>query len=248
MPDGSARRGLMLGIDTSTDVRVGVARDGRVLSRAAVTDPRQHAEQLMPLIAGAAAEAGVELTQLDLIIVGLGPGPFTGLRVGIVTARVLASALAVRLHGVCSLDVVAAQWCGSDQPPAEDFVVASDARRQELYWARYSAAGVRLDGPHVSRPTELPDVPIAGPGSCLYPEDHRPPSAASPKTLDAGLLAALGLMLPAAGTEPLYLRRPDVAEPAKPKSTLLRPRPVKREPVPPSRHLQRPLPSAGNYQ
>lgn len=225
-PEG---QGLVLGIDTSTDVRVGVALDGRVLARATVTESRQHAEQLMPRIVAAVGEASVELAQLNLVAVGLGPGPFTGLRVGIATAQVLAYALGVGLHGVCSLDVVAAQWCDADQPPTEEFVIASDARRQELYWARYSATGVRLDGPHVSRPTELPDLPIAGPGAGLCPDSHRQPSAASPKSLDAGRLAALGLLLPDVGKEPLYLRRPDAAAPTRPKSTLPRatlPRPT----------------------
>lgn len=213
---------LVLAVDTSVDVRVGVARDGTVLARRHVADTRQHVEQLMPLIAAALAEAGVAPSELELICVGLGPGPFTGLRVGIVAAQVLASVRRVPLHGVCSLDVLAAA-----AELTGDFVVASDARRKELYWARYrrqaGELAVRLDGPHVSAPETLPELPVIGPGVAAYAErlgDR--PCPDGPSAVDAGLLAAHNLMLPAAGIEPLYLRRPDAAVPSRRKSTLVR--------------------------
>lgn len=207
---------LVLGIDTSTDVRVGLARDGEILGRRGVADTRQHVEQLIPLVQDLLADGGVRIADLDLICVGLGPGPFTGLRVGIVAAQTLASALRIPLHGVCSLDIVAAGVSGLDE-----FIVASDARRKELYWARY-AAGSRIDGPHVNAPEDLPQLPVIGPGVQAYTErlgDRPRPDG--PATIDAGLLAALGAELPDAGTEPLYLRRPDAAEPTRRKSTLV---------------------------
>jgi tRNA threonylcarbamoyl adenosine modification protein YeaZ len=211
---------LVLALDTSVDVRVGVARDGAVLARRHVADTRQHVEQLMPLVADALAEASVAPNELDLICVGLGPGPFTGLRVGIVAAQVLASVHRVPLHGVCSLDVIAA---AADQ--AGEFVVASDARRKELYWARYNGdgEGSRLDGPHVSAPEDLPQLPVLGPGTAAYADrlgDR--PRPEGPDVVDAGLLAARHFAFPSAGVEPLYLRRPDAAVATKRKSTLVR--------------------------
>ncbi|MDO5683469.1 MAG: tRNA (adenosine(37)-N6)-threonylcarbamoyltransferase complex dimerization subunit type 1 TsaB [Propionibacteriaceae bacterium] len=213
---------LVLAVDTSADVRVGVARDGEVLARRHVADTRAHLESLVPLIREALADAGVGVPDLDLITVGLGPGPFTGLRVGIAAAQMLAAVRDLPLHGVCSLDVVAAAAGREDE-----YVVASDARRKELYWARYRGAE-RLDGPHVSAPEELPGLPVIGPGVGAYADrlgDRPRPDG--PTEIDAGLMAALGTALPSAGAQPLYLRRPDAAEPTKRKSTLVR-RPVRR--------------------
>jgi len=149
-------------------------------------------------------------------VVGLGPGPFTGLRVGIATARVLASVVGVPLRGVCSLDVLAAQYA-AHQPPGS-FVVATDARRKEVYWARYDAAGVRLEGPEVSSPDGVPPLPTVGPGAQLYSD--RLDAVLGPRVLDPGVLAARGWQLADAGTEPLYLRRPDAALPTRRKSVL----------------------------
>lgn len=212
---------LILALDTSVDVRVGVARNGVVLARRHVADTRQHVEQLMPLVSEALAEAGTGPSELDLVCVGLGPGPFTGLRVGVVAAQVLASVHRLPLHGVCSLDVVAA---AADRPG--EFVAASDARRKELYWARYRGEGdlpIRLDGPHVSAPEALPNLPVLGPGTLAYRDRlGERPLPDGPSVVDAGLLAARGADLPSAGTEPLYLRRPDAAVATKRKSTLVR--------------------------
>lgn len=213
---------LVLGIDTSADVRVGLARDGEVLVRRHVADTRQHLEQLIPLVRDALAEAGASVRDLELICVGLGPGPFTGLRVGIAAAQTLASVGRIPLHGVCSLDVVAASADRSDE-----FVVAADARRKELYWARY-ADGVRSGGPHVTPPEELPEVPVIGPGVTAYADRlGERPQPEGPEFVDAGLLAALGRALPSAGEQPLYLRRPDAAVPTRRKSALVR-KPVRR--------------------
>src|SRR5689334_24959835 len=111
----------------------------------------RHGEMLAPGIADVLAQAGATSRDVTAVAVGVGPGPFTGLRVGLVTARTLALALGIPVHGVCSLDVLAAQAVGEgavDRP----FLVATDARRKEVYWAAYDERGVRLGDPEVSRP------------------------------------------------------------------------------------------------
>lgn len=207
---------LVLGIDTSTVVSVGLARGAEVLGSVTVDDRLAHAEQLTPLIRQLLASAGEPLAAVAQIVVGLGPGPFTGLRVGIATARVLASVRAVPLRGVCSLDVLAAQY--ADELPGGDFLVATDARRREVYWARYDRAGSRHSGPAVAAPAELDQLPTVGPGADLYPDQLT--GVPGPRALDAGVLAARGLVLADAGDEPLYLRRPDAAVPGRAKSVL----------------------------
>lgn len=206
----------VLGIDTASLVSVGVASGNEVLARSVVADPRAHVEQLTPLIARVCAEAGVRIADLDRIIVGLGPGPFTGLRVGIVTARMLAAVTGAELRGVCSLDVIAA-----DHRSDVDFVVAADARRREVYWAAYDKDSRRIDGPNVSAPADVPARPVVGPAVALYPDDLQ--AVEGPRTLDPGTLASRGWELPDAGTQPLYLRRPDAAESIRRKSVLTRP-------------------------
>jgi tRNA threonylcarbamoyl adenosine modification protein YeaZ len=214
---------VVLGIDTATDVRAGLARDGEVLASAAVHDRRAHAEQLMPLVRGLLAEAGVTMAELTGIVVGVGPGPFTGLRVGVATALTLGEALGVGVRGVCSLDAVAAAWVLEGAP--DDFAVVADARRKEVYWARYDGSAARIDGPFVTFPDQVPDVPLAGPGAYLT---GRQPSG--PAELDAGLMAARLDHVADAGLEPLYLRRPDAEVPRTVKSTLLQARIAMMEP------------------
>nr|MBA3528783.1 tRNA (adenosine(37)-N6)-threonylcarbamoyltransferase complex dimerization subunit type 1 TsaB [Propionibacteriaceae bacterium] len=199
-------------------VSVGLARDGEVLATGTVHDRMAHVEQLIPLVRRVLGEAGVGLADLSHLIVGLGPGPFTGLRVGIASARILASVTNIALRGICSLDVLAAQYA-SEAPP-EEFVVATDARRKEVYWALYRADGVRLHGPRVAAPEEVPALATIGPGADLYPD--RLTAVLGPRVLDPGVLASVGLDLADAGTEPLYLRRPDAAESTRRKSVLAR--------------------------
>ena len=91
-----------------------------------------HGERLAPSIAEALAQAGASVRDVTDVAVGVGPGPFTGLRVGVVTALTLGATGGIRAHGVCSLDVLAAE-VASDGP----FIVATDARRKEVYWALY---------------------------------------------------------------------------------------------------------------
>lgn len=207
-----------LGVDTSTDICVGLASDGVVVASERIDDRRGHAEKLMPLVQQTCQAAGITVSQVTEVAVGMGPGPFTGLRVGIVTGHTIASLAHSPLHGVCSLDVVARQWLQQPDRPQGEFLIASDARRKELYWARYGADGRRIGEPEVSSPDDVPRLPTVGPGADLYAD--RVDAVPGPRTLDAGLLAAHGLDLPSAGTEPLYLRRPDAAEPARRKSVL----------------------------
>jgi len=222
MPEATARtvvpRTVVLGVDTATVVCVGLAIDGTAVATAQVDDRMAHVEQLTPLIRRVCAEAGVSPTGLTDVVVGLGPGPYTGLRVGIVTARVLAEIAGARLHGICSLDVIAAQYATA--VPGGEFVVATDARRKEVYWARYAGDGTRLQGPAVNAADEVPRLPAVGPGTVLYPD--RLEVVDGPATLDPAILAVVGPRLADAGAEPLYLRRPDATEPGRRKSVLIR--------------------------
>jgi tRNA threonylcarbamoyl adenosine modification protein YeaZ len=206
---------LVLALDTSTVVNVGLATRDRVLATATVADQMAHVEQLTPLVSECLDTAGVRVSDLGKLVVGLGPGPFTGLRVGVVTAQVLSYTLGLELRGVCSLDVLAAQFAGKSSAP---FIVATDARRREVYWARYSAASVRVGEPAVSRPSDLPRLPVIGPAADLYSDQLW--AVPGPRSLDPGVLATRGATLPDAGHEPLYLRHPDATELTRPKSVL----------------------------
>jgi tRNA threonylcarbamoyladenosine biosynthesis protein TsaB len=210
---------LLLGLDTATPaVTVALHDGGHPLAQLVTVDAHRHAELLAPAIAKVIADAGAERGDLTAIAVGVGPGPYTGLRVGIVTAKVLGAALGIPVYGVCSLDVIAA-----DVECDGSFLVATDARRRELYWAGYDGAA-RLSGPRVGPPADIPgrqQLPAAGEGPMLYPEllpNGRGPAFPAAATLcrvAVSELAAGGRgLLPA---EPLYLRRPDAREPGAPK-------------------------------
>jgi len=209
---------LVLGFDTATPTVSVALHDGeRVLSQACATDARRHSELLAPMIAKVMADAGASRADLTDIAVGVGPGPYTGLRVGVVTARVLGSVLDIPVHGVCSLDVIAyAVRAG------REFAAATDARRQEVYWARYDAAGRRTDGPHVGRAGSIEGaagLAVAGAGGLLYPEAFG--EVIGPAYPDAATLCGIVTGRPAGAAllppEPLYLRRPDAREPGPPK-------------------------------
>jgi tRNA threonylcarbamoyl adenosine modification protein YeaZ len=195
--------GLWLGIDTSTSVTAALARPGHVLASRAVTATNVHVEQLMPLVSEVMAASGHVLADLAGIVVGIGPGPFTGLRVGIVTAQTLAYVLDVPVRGVCSLDIVALTFAATH--PSRGFTVISDARRKELYWATYEPSGKRLDGPNVTLPCDVPTGLIVGPAADLYELAGERVVVA----LDPGAIAVAPTRLADLGTEPLYLRRPD---------------------------------------
>jgi tRNA threonylcarbamoyladenosine biosynthesis protein TsaB len=212
---------LVVGFDTATPaVSVAVHDGDRVLAEASAADGRRHGELLAPMIAKVLADAGASRTDLTAVAVGVGPGPYTGLRVGVVTARVLGAVLGIPVHGVCSLDVIAAAVAS---PPGREFAVATDARRKEVYWARYATGGGRLEGPLVGPAAAIPgaaELPVAGAGGQLYPEAFG--EVIEPAYPDAGTLCGLVAARIAAGqpvlpAEPLYLRRPDAREPGPPK-------------------------------
>jgi tRNA threonylcarbamoyl adenosine modification protein YeaZ len=214
---------LLLGLDTATPAMTVALHDGdRPLAQLVTVDAHRHAELLAPAVAQVIADAGVSQRDLTGVVAGVGPGPYTGLRVGLVTARVLANALGIPVYGLCSLDVIAADVAAASAGVSgEEFLVATDARRRELYWARYDGTGRRTAGPEVSRPADIPvgGLPAAGEGPLLYPEllpdglAPAYPAAATMCRIAAAALAAgdPGQLLLA--PEPLYLRRPDVREP-----------------------------------
>ena len=146
---------LVVGFDTATPAVSVALHDGdRVVAQAFAVDARRHSELLMPMIAKVMADAGASRADLGAVAVGVGPGPYTGLRVGVVTARVLGSVLDVPVYGLCSLDIIAASAAAAH--PGREFLVATDARRKEVYWARYDQAGRRVTGPGVGLASSIP--------------------------------------------------------------------------------------------
>jgi tRNA threonylcarbamoyl adenosine modification protein YeaZ len=212
---------MLLAFDTSTHAVTVAVHDGRsVRAESTVVDMLRHGELLAPGIDAALRDAGITSAGLTRLAVGVGPGPFTGLRVGVVTARTMAAVLGVPVVGVCSLDVLAAHAVQACTVEGE-FVVATDARRREVYWARYDDRGGRVDGPHVARPDQVGhSLPVVGWGATLYPDDLG--TAHAPENPSAAVLADLVVTdrVPLLDPEPLYLRRPDVAMPSKRKSVL----------------------------
>jgi tRNA threonylcarbamoyl adenosine modification protein YeaZ len=210
---------VLLAFDTATaQVSVAVHDGSDVLAEQVSQQAMKHGEHLAPLISAVLADAGAAMSDVTGIAVGVGPGPFTGLRVGLVTARTLGMALDLPVHGVCTLDVLAAEAVASGAVVG-DFLVATDARRKEVYVASYSAEGVRVSGPSVVRPAEAASSrPVVGEGALLYPADF--PHAVGPARPSAGWLARLVLSgtIEPLGPEPLYLRRPDAVAAAAPKS------------------------------
>jgi tRNA threonylcarbamoyladenosine biosynthesis protein TsaB len=199
---------LLLALDTATPAVTVALHDGdRVLAEHTRVDPMRHGEVLAPAVAQVLADAAADRRDLTAVAVGVGPGPFTGLRVGLVTARTLGAVLGVEVHGVCTLDVLAAGAEG-DGP----FVVATDARRKEVYWAAYDRRRTRVGGPHVSRPADVERTgPVVGRGAVLYPDvlgPAQPPEHPSAAVLAEAVVRGRVELLP---PDPLYLRRPDVA-------------------------------------
>ena len=212
---------LILAFDTATPAVTVALHDGtRVLAQESVVDSRRHGELLAPAITKALAAAQASMADVTTVAVGIGPGPYTGLRAGLVTARVFGSTLGIEVDGVCTLDIIAAQ--AQSVEGGREFLVATDARRREVYWARYAPDGARLEGPRVGLPAELPGgYPVAGEGPLLYAGlaasavlEPRYPAAAVLAQLSADRIAAGS---PPGDAEPLYLRRPDAREPGKPK-------------------------------
>ena len=251
---------LVLALDTSTpSVTAGVVRllrpheftaavhrapiaapkPSELLAEESVTDPYAHAERLMPLARAALAAAGQTVGDLDAVVVGLGPGPFTGLRVGIATAAALGDGLDIPVHGVPSHDGTARSLASllSTKPPGQ-LLVVTDARRREVYLSAYRPDGTRELGPLVVAPADVPTLLtehglaadfVTGSGAVLV-EAHRGPAFDPEPINNAGIAKSLGLVERAAialltgavpgPLTPLYLRRPDATEPGARKSVL----------------------------
>lgn len=235
----------VLALDTSSSVAVALTdAAGRTLAARSVPEQRHHAELLAPMIDAVLTEAGVDRTQVTAVVAGTGPAPYTGLRVGLVTARTLALALGVPVHGVSSLDALAAE--AADRlglTTGDEVLVATDARRREVYWARYrvtstspavggDGAGVAgalvelVAGPSVGSAASVAaagrasGAVVVGRGAQLYAAEL-PPAAGGPSDPDPAVLGRLALARLAAApagtvlpSEPLYLRRPDAVPPA----------------------------------
>jgi len=223
---------LLLAFDTATPAVTVALYDGtHVLAETTTVDARRHGELLASSIDAVLTEGGAGRLDISAVAAGTGPGPYTGLRAGLVTARVLGSALGVPVYGVCTLDVIAADAAAA--AGGREFIVATDARRREVYWARYDASGRRLDGPAVGIPAGVADVATArqtaqaapgvlaaGAGALLYPGVLGEPIG--PSYPAAGTLARLAARQltageAATGAEPIYLRRPDARVPGPPK-------------------------------
>ena len=240
---------LLLALDTSgATVTVALAQGAddaapvTVIAEQRVELASRHAERLAPMIAEGLTQADRAISDVSAVAVGVGPGPFTGLRVGLVTARVLGHVLSVPVLGVCSLDALAAELIETGAvEPGTTFVVATDARRREVYWAEYrSGSGVgagagtepeagvmpqRLSGPAVDRPADLLGrisdaagrMAVFGRGAQLYPELLGVPPEGADLDVAAGAVARCAAAMRARSEVlepvPMYLRRPDAVAP-----------------------------------
>ena len=205
---------IVLAIDTATPaVTAGIVEQGpsgvEVLAERVTVDPRAHAEQLTPNVLAALSDAGLAMADLVAVVIGCGPGPFTGLRVGMATAAAYGHALGIPVHGVCSLDAIGVDTTG-------EVLVVTDARRREVYWAQYRD-GVRIAGPAVNAPGDvLAGVPTnvaAIAGSEEHAALFELPRLAPVRPTSSGLVRVADWSAPPAPLIPLYLRRPD-AKPA----------------------------------
>ena len=206
---------MLLAFDTATPHVTVALHDGEsVVATYESTVAMRHGEMLAPGIQSVLSDAGVRAADLTAIAVGVGPGPYTGLRVGLVTARTLAFVREIPVHGVCSLDILAAEAVDAG---LEEFAVATDARRKEVYIASY-AGGRRVDGPAVVKPVDAStEGTVVGRGALLYPDAF--PNAAGPEHPSAAALCdvVVNQRFELLEPNPLYLRRPDAMEPGKPK-------------------------------
>lgn len=222
---------LLLTLDTSTPAvtaalsrLVGPAEVATLASRTEVATNR-HGELLAPMIESVLSEASAEPGDLTAIGVGLGPGPFTGLRVGIMTAAAMGDALGIPAYGACSLDVIA-----SVLPRGEhSYAVLTDARRRQVYWAAYDETGSRVVGPDIAAPSVLAGqltgrvTHLVGAGALAYREHFDGFTVIEqpvyPDAAAIGPLLAAKIWSGSAGDDltPLYLRRPDATPPGRPK-------------------------------
>ncbi len=204
---------VLLAIDTSAGTSVAVVdpASGRAVAERSTDDSRRHAEVIGPFLADVLAEAGITGTDVTGVVAGMGPGPFTGLRVGIAAARTFAAARSVPLLPLVSHDAIAA-----DQAQDGPFVVLTDARRREVYWSAYDQTGTRVAGPGLARPVDLDEAIRASRADAVdWPRE-------TVATVPAGRLGSLAADrltsgAPFADDTPLYLRDPDVTVPGAPK-------------------------------
>ena len=220
-----------IALDTQAATTVAIIDDGRVLGRAQNDSGRHHAESITPLVREALAAAGLPAqlahAGVDRVLVGTGPAPFTGLRAGLVSARVLASVAGVPAYGVSALDVIARQ--GLDRLPPDTRVYAiADARRRELYWGSYVAAGPddvtregRLEVGDVSAllgaMRTAPGLVVAGAPIPAHSADALAHVDLGPQvSLDPAVMSRIVATRLSRGeddrlrTDPLSLRRPDI--------------------------------------
>lgn len=220
-----------IALDTQAATAVAIIEDGRVIARAHNDSGRHHAESITPLVREVLQAAGLPAqladAGIDRVLVGTGPAPFTGLRAGLVSARVLARVAGVPAYGVSALDVIARQ--GLDLLPPDTRVYAiADARRRELYWGSYLAAGpddVTLEGRlEVGDVTSLlaamrhaPGLVVAGApipahsAPALARADLGPQIELDPAVMSRIVATRLTRgESDRLGTDPLYLRRPDI--------------------------------------
>ncbi len=196
---------MLLAIDTSAGTSVAVIDGDRVLSQASDPGTRGHAESIGTLIQMALAEARATPADITGVVSGMGPGPFTGLRVGIAAARAFAAGRGIPVHPVASHDAVA---FGRSAPT----LVVTDARRREIAWSTYDATGAQTSGPHLAHPEDLA-TDVEG-----Y-DDYERVDAAEISAASLGLVAEAKLAAgrPTGPPQPLYLRAPDVTMPGPPK-------------------------------
>ncbi|QSB05797.1 tRNA (adenosine(37)-N6)-threonylcarbamoyltransferase complex dimerization subunit type 1 TsaB [Natronoglycomyces albus] len=182
----------------------------RMLAQRQRIDARGHAEYLTPFVNECLEESSHTMAEVEAVVAGVGPGPFTGLRVGLVTAAALGHARHIPTYGVCSLDGIGGASSGR-------VLAATDARRKEIYWAEY-AQGQRLGDPQVCKPDQLPNLEATqalGEGAVKYADVIGLPIADGPLHPNLVHLAASAAdrvvdKAPSEGLTPLYLRRPDV--------------------------------------
>ena len=206
--------GILLAIDTSAGTCVALFRDEVLVAEVNVTDNMRHAETVGVAIAQVLKEAGVAGRDVQQVVVGRGPAPFTGLRVGIAAAVMFAEGSGARLSGLVSLDAIA-QRALKQRPASEirPLLITTDARRSEVYWALYSGlsdrgVAVRIEGPQVIKPAALAELLAS----------RNIDAQTTELAITGASVGELALALRAAGElEPdvsaLYLRAPDAVEP-----------------------------------
>ncbi len=198
---------MLLAIDTSAGTSVAIVdRDRGVLASRDSADTRGHAEVIGSFIADCLTESGIAISELSGVVAGMGPGPFTGLRVGIAAARTFALGAGKPVIPMVSHDALA---FGRTEPT----LVTTDARRREVYWSLFGAPDAdglptRLEGPALAKPDDLPT-----------PDGYARLDAATVSAAQLGLLAEAMYVhgRSFAGSEALYLRSPDVTMSAGPK-------------------------------